>query len=882
MGVNGIYGLSGSGLDIESMVKVGMMSKQNEYDKMAQKYTKNEWTKNALIEINNQITTFNMSSLSDYKLASKMNAKTATSSDETAVKVTANAAAVLMEHRVDVDKLSTNAYLISNKTISAINHNSNEENKAKNYLSDVMFTGLSNSTWVTSSYNTAQQRDGDTITYTGDSTDKVITKTAVTRDSENNITEFKYTSTSGSERTYTFSSNTVSEKKITATYDTSSTSSNITSTALYQLDTNGGQVLYENNNPIQIGTATTFTLNDLNFTLTEYTDDRDPATSVEFNAYGTGTITTNSDGTRTITFSGTNAPEITLNSSGTEATVTYTDTSNTLNPDTSGATKTVIDTTYADGKGSKHEVTEGSVTTSTTTLYNTSDNTKLVSEDDGSKITTVISRYYGEGSSNNWNMVTLTEERDGTNWKGTTKITETGISGTMKNGSASLNSDDFRNGRATSNLSMSETAISFTIGDGKGHETEEIKYSYDDLINGEKTINDLISDINSAATSANVNVRAQYDNISGRFFLYNTESGAKDKVEINALDSSKATNGNSYTQQSTIDFFDALQLSKSSGGTLNLNDENNQRVFNFVDGKAEVSGSYGSVRIDGVTYNEVEGNKITVFGVSYEFTNTTTEGAQFDDQNQLVSSTAQNPVTVTANQDTDAIIDRVKSFVESYNKILSSLYEKYDEKSDSNYKPLTQAQKDQMKDEQVEKWEEKAKQGLLYHDQTLSKIITQMRNAVTASVEVDGKSYSIFGLGISTTGIKGQLVLDETKLKNALDEDGEAVYNVFGKLTLTKDSTGKEVTDYDKSGVAQRLGDIFTDANKLIKNRAGSSADIAEDSDLNSLLRELQTKMSNFKKLMDAFEDRLYKKYDAMEVTLSKLGTQLNFITGGQ
>ena len=37
MGVNGIYGLSGSGMDIESMVKVGMMSKQNEYDKMAQK-----------------------------------------------------------------------------------------------------------------------------------------------------------------------------------------------------------------------------------------------------------------------------------------------------------------------------------------------------------------------------------------------------------------------------------------------------------------------------------------------------------------------------------------------------------------------------------------------------------------------------------------------------------------------------------------------------------------------------------------------------------------------------------------------------------------------------------------------------------------------------
>ena len=34
MGVNGIYGLSGSGLDVQSLVKAGMLTKQNEYDKL--------------------------------------------------------------------------------------------------------------------------------------------------------------------------------------------------------------------------------------------------------------------------------------------------------------------------------------------------------------------------------------------------------------------------------------------------------------------------------------------------------------------------------------------------------------------------------------------------------------------------------------------------------------------------------------------------------------------------------------------------------------------------------------------------------------------------------------------------------------------------------
>ena len=31
---------------------------------------------------------------------------------------------------------------------------------------------------------------------------------------------------------------------------------------------------------------------------------------------------------------------------------------------------------------------------------------------------------------------------------------------------------------------------------------------------------------------------------------------------------------------------------------------------------------------------------------------------------------------------------------------------------------------------------------------------------------------------------------------------------------------------------------------------------------------------------MNSFEDALYKKYDAMESTLAKLGTQLNFVMG--
>jgi flagellar hook-associated protein 2 len=620
MGVNGIYGLSGSGLDIESMVKVGMMSKQNEYDKMAQKYTTNEWTKNALIEINNQITTFNMSSLTDYKLSSKMNARNATSSNEAAVTATANATSAIMSHKVSVNSLSHNAYLIGSNRISDI---------------------IANTQYYSSTHTVtdAEKAEAETL-------------------------------------------------------------------------------------------ASTANLKDILFQNLTYNATTDSITGTTMNSYdGTNsTVKDNTDGSYTLTGS-----------------------------------RTVL-----------------------------------------------------RGSS----------------------------------------------------IQLEDTALEFTIADSSKDSTNTatIKFTYGDLLGDNdtgakpKTMNDLVSEINKQATNNGINVKATYDNLNGVFSIYNPKGDDESSVVIKAVD-----NNSSYQEQVTMNFLNALGLKEFVGTNLG----SAKMATGASGGKFDATGKNGTITVDGMEY-KTKDNKVTVGGVTYNFLNTTA---------------ANEAVTVTVGQDVDAIVDKVKSFVESYNKILGDLYAKYDEKKESGYSPLTQTQKDSMKDEQIEKWEEKAKKGLLYHDSTLSKIITQMRNAVSGTIEgVDGKYNSVYSIGISTTGIKGQLVLDETKLKNALAEDSESVYNVFAKLT-TEDENGVTLSDsesYNRSGIAQRLGDIFTSATKLIRERAGSSTDITEDSSLNNLLRELQTKMSNFKKLMTAFEDRLYKKYDAMEVTLSKLGSQLNFITGGQ
>lgn len=443
-------------------------------------------------------------------------------------------------------------------------------------------------------------------------------------------------------------------------------------------------------------------------------------------------------------------------------------------------------------------------------------------------------------------------------------------------------------------LKTSATAFEFKIYDGTedwdsmtadektAYETAHtIKYTYDELL-GENgvTFNDLVSKINSLG----LNIKASYDSVNDRFSFYNSKGGEDNNVQIVL-----GTAGGKDTSRSAVatrNFFNNMGLYQSANGALTGEDttattvsagdgnsmlfeiEANVRTGTEADGTTAIysrtagqntfSGSNGEITVDGVKYTNVTDNKITVGGVTYTALNTTSSAAN-----------------VSVSQDTDSIIEKVKSFVSEYNALLADLYKKYDEKRNSDYKPLTQSQKDEMTEEQIKKWEEKSRAGMLYHDKTIGKIIMDMRSAVTQSVEgVDGKYNSIFSLGISTTGLKGQLVLNEDRLKKGLAEDPDSVYNIFGKLD------SKDLNNSAKSGVAQRLGDVCTAAQKSIKSEAGSSSEYTDDSRINNARRRLDTKISNFKKTMDAFEKVLYKKYDAMEVMIGRLGAQAGFVLG--
>lgn len=587
MGANGIYGLSGSGLDIESLVKMGMMNKQNQYDKMYQTQLKQTWVKEAYNTVYTDVKAFK-ESMSTFKMQSNMSAMQATSSNNDVVSVTANGAAAAMNHKITVEQVASNAYLMTanGQKIGRANTSDSAANSA--YLKDVLFSG--------------------------------------------------------------------------------------------------------------------------------------------------------------------------------------------------DATKTTVDgqTSY------------------------------LVKND------------------------------------------TTGRNDTFKG---------------------SDVAISIEVQDSDDKSvTHKVEFTYDQIFGDNKTLNDLAS----AFSNSGANVQGGYDTVNDSFSLYNKTSGSANKIGL------KATN------ETSKELLNKLHLASYDGQKNTLGS-----AITFETDKMKEDAAVGTnakATIDGKTY-ESDTNKLNVANVIYNFNGVSAKNADGTSQAS----------TISVSQDTDKIVDNVKKFVETYNSLIDSLNTKYREEKNTDYKPLTKKQEAEMTESQIDKWNEKAKSGLLYHDNNIYSIISDMRESLYTKVDaVDtvltdskGNKYSynsMSSIGITSSTNQGHITLDEEKLKKALTEDPDCVYQLFASdqdSTYISGSTNKNLadtytskSDYLNTGIANRLYNAMTTNISNLESYAGTSKETDDESYLGKLITNMNTKMTSFQTLMKSYESKLYEKYDAMEVALSKLGTQLSYITG--
>ena len=184
-------------------------------------------------------------------------------------------------------------------------------------------------------------------------------------------------------------------------------------------------------------------------------------------------------------------------------------------------------------------------------------------------------------------------------------------------------------------------------------------------------------------------------------------------------------------------------------------------------------------------------------------------------------------ITFDATVNADKTVEAVKGMVDAYNEILelvnSSVKTKPARDSSNNgYDPLTDEQKAEMSESQIEKWEEKAKQGILFGDMDLRMMADNLRTMINSG---NSTELSSMGITVSTNySDNGKLVFDETKFRTALQKDPEAVRNAFTKAAST-DENGNSVQGglmVKMKSVMDKYGSMTGATKGILVERAGS------------------------------------------------------------
>lgn len=351
------------------------------------------------------------------------------------------------------------------------------------------------------------------------------------------------------------------------------------------------------------------------------------------------------------------------------------------------------------------------------------------------------------------------------------------------------------------------------------------------------TIDSIISKINSSGAG----VTAIFNN--GQFSISANNTGERKDggAEVSLLADKSVGNGTAL--------FTALGVSGSTGEVA------------LADG-----GRDAQLTVNGVTYKQ-QSNVFNVVG--YTITATGDLGSYDTDGNLTTSG---NAVTVSSTTNTDDLISKVKEFVDTYNGLIKDLNTKVTEKKNVDYAPLTDAQKAEMTTDQITKWEEKSKAGLLKGDNNINTALSTMRSALSQYGSTTGDT--LYSIGISTSSTwsdNGKLEIDEDKLRAALEKDPDVVSRIF-----TGDSTNGQ------EGVVSKLRTAAQTAVKNIEVTAGKATSTSEKSySLGRTISDLDTKISDWKDRLKDIEERYWNQFSAMESAIQKANSQSSFFSQG-
>ena len=411
-----------------------------------------------------------------------------------------------------------------------------------------------------------------------------------------------------------------------------------------------------------------------------------------------------------------------------------------------------------------------------------------------------------------------------------------------------------------SDQSGSSFAESYGFGWLKDGESTQLNVSMPSVgntsfnITKETSLQDVVNNLNKA-------FQQKYD------FSYNKYSG-----QIEARD---LKNGALTEFKMTNEFGKDVEFDESKAPDVDYTPGQDAEFTVTVNGETiNMKRASNSVNIDGLTINMKD----------------TFDGAKNEDGTDAVSSTGKplNAVSFKATTDSDKIVDAVKSMIADYNEMMGEIKKAYAtlpyQKSSgafADYEPLTDEDRAGMSESAIERYEEKAKQGILFGDRNLSALYDKMRNVFTIGGE-DGALLRKMGITSTYSTSDGAMTisLDEKKLREMLDSDPDAVASVFTKSQENGSAT---------NGIMQNMKNTLdtygrtTGATKgILVEQAGTP--LSSLSLMNNTwqkeIEKINTDIEKWQDKLSAQVDRYTQQFSRLEQLINQMNSQSSTLMG--
>ena len=307
--------------------------------------------------------------------------------------------------------------------------------------------------------------------------------------------------------------------------------------------------------------------------------------------------------------------------------------------------------------------------------------------------------------------------------------------------------------------------------------------------------------------------------------------------------------------------------------TLGADPKDTTDAANLIFGGVSTDGTDGEMSIlyNGVqtTITSSSSNTFSIDGLDIRATNTFNTG----------SATAEGGVSFTASADTEKVTETVKKFIEAYNAMIDEVRTQATTKPDSNYKPLTDDQKNEMNETSIKNWEDKAKEGILYNSSAL-KDLDNATQGIFSSMMINGVSYDdLEKIGISfsddyTAG--GKIVFDEEKFKTAMDSDPEKVSDLFTGthgIVNTIDSTLSTYATRYASKNGNSYGVLIEEAGSEKLSLTLTNNSIYKE------LKDMQETITNLQSQLSTEQDRYISQFTQMERLINQMNSQSSYLS---